>query len=100
MNRFLEQYDALFFYFDTEAKDKKNKSAEEAQKILNILMNLYTKLYLHFLNHVLPLITTRNREFLFKTTNIYDLYSKMASFFKTIIYVFIFRQDDDYMMSL
>jgi len=93
VSRVLEQYDALFLYFDAESKNVKNKSIGEAQKIMNILRNHYAKLYLHFLAHILPLIVKRNKEFQAEAPKIYNLYPKMVSLFKTLTSLYL---DDDY----
>ncbi len=84
VSRFLEQYDALYKYFDTERKSKINKTAEEAQRIFSILQNRFNLLYLHFLNFILPLINKRNLEFQCEKPRIHELYAKMESLFKTI----------------
>lgn len=91
--RFLEQYDALYLYFQEESMSKNKKTASEAERIFKILQSHFTKLYLHFLSHILPLVCKRNEEFQAERPKIYTLYNKMLTLFKTVT---AFYLDDDY----
>lgn len=84
VSRFTEQYDALFIFFQEEARSKDKKVAAEAARIHGILRNPYIPIYLHFLNFVLPLVTKRNAEFQSERPKVHELHRKMTTLFKTI----------------
>lgn len=93
VDRFIEQYNALYAFFEEESKSKTKKTAEEAGKIFNVLKDRYTLLYLHFMKFALPLVVSRNREFQAEKPKITRLYSKMHGLFKTVVGCYL---DEEY----
>lgn len=83
--RFIEQYDALYAFFEAESRSKIKKTADKANKIYQNLRNKFTYLYLLFLNHVLPFVNKRNAMFQSESPKIFDLHAEMKSLFKTIV---------------
>lgn len=82
VDRVLEQFNALHLFFDKEAKQK---DATAAQRIHHCINNRWTKLYLQFLNYILPLVCKRNEEFQAERPKIHLLHKKMASLFRSIV---------------
>lgn len=72
---------------------KIRKTVTKADRIFKILQNHFTKLYLQFLSHILPLVCNRNKEFQSETPKIHTLYNKMFTLFKTITSFYL---EDDY----
>jgi len=82
VNRVLEQFNALKLFFQSQYIEEKDKKAEE---IFGVLNNPLSKLYLQFLQFVLPLIVNLNLEFQGEQPKIYSLYEKMAAVYKTFL---------------
>lgn len=83
VNRYVEQYDALFTFFENESK-KRNPEVI-AIGIFNRLKNRCTILYLRFLKYILPIICHYNLEFQCEKPKVYELYAKMEALFKVIV---------------
>lgn len=83
--RVLEQYEALKMFFRTEAFDK----ASNAIDIQNLLENPVNKLYLEFLEYVLPIFNNMNLEFQSERPKIQVLYSQMANAYKLLLSFYI-----------
>lgn len=90
--RCLEQYDAVFKSLEAQSR-LENKTAREkngsATSILNKMKSLWTKLYLHFLDFVLPIINEKNRLFQSEEPKIHQLHGQMDSLFKTICRMYL-----------
>jgi hypothetical protein len=70
----LEQWDALKLFFINEA----------AEIIFNKMHDVFSKLYLQFLDFILPYMTDHNKEMQLKTPKIHILYSRVECVYKTI----------------
>lgn len=81
IDRVLEQYEPLKLYFGIESFDGVS-GADEIQISLN---NPVTKLYLEFLQFVLPIFSNMNTEFQSEAPKIHLLYSKMSFSFKLLL---------------
>lgn len=86
--RILEQYGALQLYF-TDAVS--NKDLLAAENILSKLNDPTTKLFLEFLNFVLPFFTNLNREMQSESPKIHLIYRNVTNILKTIYDCFIKR---------
>lgn len=100
VNRVLQQYKALFDFFEVEAEEKNNK---KAQKIFNLLANRWNKHYLQLLAYILPIVNARNVEFQSENPKIHEVYGKMESLFKAIVdnYInsdFVQRTDAEFIL--
>lgn len=82
VKRLLEQYDALVLYFTDAAFQDKLLAAD---MILQRLKEKYVKLYLIFLEFVLPLVTNLNLEMQSEETKIHRLYSQVSTVYKTLL---------------
>lgn len=87
VTRILEQYEALILYFQGEYLIDKR-----AELIFAKLKNPVVKLYLHFLDYVLPFLTNLNIEFQSETPKIHTLYSKISTVYKTLLECYINSQ--------
>ncbi|XP_012522038.1 uncharacterized protein LOC105828318 [Monomorium pharaonis] len=85
VNRILEQYEALILYFQAERFD----GITAASEIYENLLNPPTKLYLQFLEYVLPIFNDLNLEFQSETPKIYLLYDKMENAYRTLLSYYI-----------
>lgn len=82
----MEQYDALFLYFE---KEKALPDSDKAQALHSQLSSQYTKLYLEFLEYVLPFITKINKEFQSEKPKIYTLHRKMEAMFLSVVELYM-----------
>lgn len=82
VDRYVEQYDALFSFFEKESLVRNN---HDAKKIFDQLRSKWTFLYLKFLNYILPIVCKRNIEFQSETPKIPKLYRSMEQLFKTVV---------------
>ena len=89
VNRFIEQYDALFKFFEAESKENN----ADAKRIFDRLKVRWTILYLYFLNFVLPLGCKRNEVFQAEKPKIHLLHRKMETLFKTVVSLYL---NEDY----
>ena len=78
--RILEQLKALKLYFQAEHLID-NKASDLYLRVSNPTFELY----LNFLDFVLPILTSLNKLFQHEKPQIYHLYSKMVSAYKTIL---------------
>lgn len=76
VNRLLEQFDALKLYFTGVSLEENNEKAREISEKLN---NPLLKLYLQFLQYILPLFNDLNREFQSEKPKIHVLYDHLES---------------------
>lgn len=86
VNRVLVQFDALVLYFRAEVFDNKTLGAKE---IYNQLTNPATKLYLQFLEYILPTFNDLNLEFQSENPKIHLLYTRMASCYRLLLSYYI-----------
>ncbi len=82
VSRLLEQYNALKLYFTSAVLDDKLVAADT---ILQRLSNPITKLYLLFLDFVLPVFNKVNKLMQSESTQIHVLYMSVASTLRTIL---------------
>ncbi len=82
VSRLLEQYNALKLYFTSAVLDDKLVAADT---ILQRLSNPTTKLYLLFLDFVLPVFNKVNKLMQSESTQIHVLYMSVASTLRTIL---------------
>lgn len=82
VKRIIEQYDALKLYFTQEALAQKIVSA---QNILNKLHDPSVKLYLYFLEFVLPFFVDLNVEMQSETVKIHKLYKKVETVLRSLL---------------
>lgn len=85
VTRIIEQYDALENYFRIESFDQASGAAE----INDMLNNRLNKLYLQFLEFILPTFTDMNLEFQSETPKIHKLYPRIYDAFKFLSSCFI-----------
>lgn len=81
VKRINEQYPALKAYFNAQTFD----NIEKSYNITNGLNNPINKLYLDFLEFILPTLNDLNLEFQSELPKIYLLYDRMANAYKFII---------------
>lgn len=86
IKRVLEQYNALKLYFRTQYVED---GLLQSEKIYNQLENPCTKLYLEFLNYILPLFINLNIEFQSETPCIHLIYSRITTTYKTLLECYI-----------
>lgn len=79
VKRVLEQYDALKLYFQGE-KLIENKASDI---LYGMLTDALTKLYLNFMDFVLPILVDLNVIFQSTKLKIHELYNKMEVVYKT-----------------
>lgn len=89
VKRILEQYDALQLYFQSEYLDLRNVLCEN---IYVKFSDPTIKLYLKFLEYILPILVNLNLEFQAEGLKINLIYSKMSSLYKTILECYL-RED-------
>lgn len=82
VNRLLEQFDSLKLYFTGESLEQ---NIEKAKDILEKLNNPLFKLYLQFLQYILPLFNDLNREFQSEKPKIHILYDRLESQYKLLL---------------
>jgi hypothetical protein len=87
VKRILEQWNALKLFFTSEVNE--DNKLESAVAIYNKMQNVFSKLYLLFLDYILPYITDLNREMQSEKPKIYTLYSRVESVLTTILDMFI-----------
>lgn len=86
--RILEQYEALkLFFIDASVSDR----TVTAANILQNLQDPLTKMFLMFLEFVLPIFNNLNRELQSATPQIHNLHKKMCTVYKTLLECFIKR---------
>lgn len=83
--RTLEQYDALKLYFQGQHFD----NVQASSAIFNSLNNPVMKVYLEFLEYVLPIFNDLNLEFQSESPKIHILYERMATTYKTILQCYL-----------
>jgi len=84
VKRILEQYKALKLYFESG-----HLIDNKAGNIHSVLSNLFTKLYLNFLDFASPILTNVNLTFQSESPQIHLIYSKVATAYKTILDCYI-----------
>ncbi|KAK2712779.1 hypothetical protein QYM36_011466, partial [Artemia franciscana] len=84
--RILEQWRALKVYFYEEFKAIKSASAE---KVLKMMENVYTKLYLQFLGFILPQVNKLNILFQAEGVRLHCLCNEVSTVFGTILRNFL-----------
>nr|CAI5849290.1 unnamed protein product [Callosobruchus analis] len=84
-HKVLEQYDTLQNYFRIEAFDQ----ASGADEINAMLSNPLNKIYLLFLEYILPTFTDLNIEFQSENSKIYSLYPRILSACKFLLSCFL-----------
>ncbi|XP_018403791.1 PREDICTED: uncharacterized protein LOC108780510, partial [Cyphomyrmex costatus] len=89
IKRVLEQYDALKLYFQSQYLSDKIQASENIHKKLQDPLN---KLYLEFLEYILPVFTNMNIEFQAETPKIHLLYDNISSAYKTILECYIKKE--------
>lgn len=82
VQRLLEQYDALVLYFTNAHL---NDEILAAESIVNRLKDPSVKMYLHFLNFVLPHFTNLNLEMQSEKIKIHTLYRRIESTFRNLV---------------
>lgn len=82
VQRLLEQYDALVLYFKEELSNKDQNL--DPDSILNRLRDPSVKMYLQFLNFVLPYFTNLNLEMQSESIKIHTIYSKIENMFRNL----------------
>lgn len=82
VKRILEQWEALKLFFRNEMFEHKTETVEI---IFNKMNNIFYKLYLMFLDFVLPYLTNLNKEMQAEKPKIYSLYSSVELVYKTIL---------------
>ncbi|XP_075543858.1 zinc finger BED domain-containing protein 5-like [Dermacentor variabilis] len=88
VTRLLEQMPALILFFKKAATDDRLLAAEA---ILEKLTDPSTKLYLEFLEYVLPFFTNLNKEMQSEETRIHLLHEKVSAMLKCILECYIKR---------
>lgn len=88
VNRILEQYHALKLYF-TDAVSEHDILA--AENILAKLNDITTKIFLQFLDFILPVINNLNKEMQSETPKIHLLYKNICTTLRTIYDCFLKR---------
>lgn len=86
VKRILEQYDALETFFDKAAMTDKILAAET---IAGRLKEKYVKMYLQFLEFVLPFFHSLNIEMQSEDSKMHVLYERVAAVFKTFVEFFL-----------
>lgn len=89
VNRLLEQYSALVAYFQLQAFESDALTKSLTKDIYKQLNNPITKLYLEFLQFILPTITNLNLEFQSESPKIFTLYCRMADAYRFILSYYI-----------
>jgi hypothetical protein len=82
IRRLLEQWPALYLFFQGEAL---SSDVQECARNIFEKMTPLNKLYLEFLNHVLPILTDLNLEFQSEKPKVHYLYSRIESAYRTIL---------------
>lgn len=82
VSRLLEQYDALKLYFVDAVLSEKLLACEDILKKLN---DPTTKLYLYFLDFVLPIFNSLNKQMQSESTQIHVLHKSVSSCLRTIL---------------
>lgn len=90
IKRTLEQWAALKLFFISEVSENNNK--DPALEILSALKNIFNKMYLQFLDFILPYITDLNKEMQAEKPKIYTLYSRVESVYRSILEMFIKKE--------
>lgn len=86
VTRLLEQMPVLILFFKKAATEDRLLAAE---MILEKLKDPSTRLYLEFLEYVLPLFTNLNKEMQSEDTRIYLLHGKVSGVLKSILELYI-----------
>lgn len=86
VRRVLEQWNALKLFFTTEVSSTKSESANI---IYNKFQNVFYKLYLQFLDYILPYMTDLNKQMQSEKPQIYILFEKVQLVYKTVLEFFI-----------
>ncbi|EFN83239.1 Zinc finger protein KIAA0543, partial [Harpegnathos saltator] len=89
IKRVLEQYNALKLYFQSQYLNDKIQASKNIYKKLQDPLN---KLYLEFLEFILPIFTNMNMEFQAETSKIHLLYDNIFSAYKTILECYIKKE--------
>lgn len=82
VKRLLEQLPALKLFFTQAALEYRLLSAES---ILQKLQDPFSKLYLEFLDHVLPMFSDLNKEMQSENPKIYTLHNRVSAVLHTIL---------------
>lgn len=86
ISRILQQWNALILYFQNESLVE---HVYGAQEILNSLHNVEFKLYFHFLQHILNIITKMNLEFQSENPRIHHLLPTIKMYYTMIVKFYI-----------
>ncbi|KYN29921.1 hypothetical protein ALC57_00622 [Trachymyrmex cornetzi] len=89
IKRVLEQYDALKLYFQSQYLSDKIQASENIHKKLQDPLN---KIYLEFLEYILPVFTSMNMEFQAEKPKIHLLHDNISSAYKTILECYIRKE--------
>lgn len=84
--RILKHYPALKMYFRVEAMQNQS---DKAKKISQTIENPVTKLYLMFLDFILPFFNNINKEMQSESIKIHVIYNRIITFFSTVLEFFI-----------
>jgi len=84
VHRYLQMYDPIFHYFKKEVDSKRSKGDVKVKAIFERLQNPFNKIYLKFLDFILPIITDVNLEFQCEKPKIHVMYRRMENLFKTV----------------
>ncbi|KYN50089.1 hypothetical protein ALC62_00117, partial [Cyphomyrmex costatus] len=89
--RILEQYEALKLFFIDASVSSDRTSAGTAKSILQKLQDPLTKMFLMFLEFVLPIFNNLNRELQSTSPQIHNLHKRICTIYKTLLEYFIKR---------
>lgn len=89
VKRVLEQWNALKLFFHGEIVEEPRN--ELANLIHEKLQNVFCKMYLYFLDFILPFIVDLNKEMQSEKPKIYKLYATIERTYKLILELFIKR---------
>lgn len=89
VKRVLDQYEPLKSYFMLKHFENDKLAYNACKNIHQCLNNPIYKLYLEFLDFILPVVTDLNAEFQAESPKTYILYSRMADAYKFILSCYI-----------
>uniref|UniRef100_A0A6P7H114 Uncharacterized protein LOC114344781 n=1 Tax=Diabrotica virgifera virgifera TaxID=50390 RepID=A0A6P7H114_DIAVI len=89
VRRVLEQWNALKLFFQNEVLTDPDKSITNADTIHISMENVFQKMYLHFLDFILAMVTDLNKLMQAEDPKIFILYTKVESIIKIIIEMFV-----------
>lgn len=89
VRRVLEQWNALKLFFQNEVLTNTDKKVNSAESINNMLQNIFQKMYLLFLDHILPTVINLNLEMQAEKPKIFLLYSNVEILYRTVLEMFV-----------